>query len=95
MMQKLPPHEAIAALFANRCAKWREANPGDDWSAWADSEQIACGKRASCPTTCAEMARLIARMEAELVTDDAAADQSADEGTDDERCVIAKIGGAK
>lgn len=65
MMRALSPHEALAALFAKRCAHWREANPGADWAEWADTAKLANGRRASCPTTCAEMARLIERMEQE------------------------------
>lgn len=94
MLRALPPHDALKALFAARCAEWRARNADGDWSAWADTEQLASGRRTSCPTTCAEMARLIERMEAERVTADAAADQSADEGNDPP-AVLARIGGAQ
>lgn len=65
MLRALPPHDALKALFARRCAEWRKTHPGADWAAWADSDPLATGRRASCPATCAEMARLTERMEAE------------------------------
>lgn len=92
LLKSLPPTDAIKALFTDRCARWRTANPSGDWAAWADAEKLMNGRRTSCPATCAEMARLIERMEAELWP---AAPTEADDGCEDnDTGVIAKIGGA-
>ncbi|MBE7507765.1 MAG: hypothetical protein HS101_15980 [Planctomycetia bacterium] len=96
MMRVLPPHDALIELFTERCGRWRTANPESDWAKWADAEAQASGRRTSCPTTCAEMARLIERMEAELFADPTlSAANEPDESDDDPPAVIAKIGGAR
>lgn len=92
MMKALPPHDALIELFTERCGRWRAANPESDWATWADAEAQASGRRTSCPTTCAEMARLVERMEAELFAEQNA--EPAGSEADEPPAVLAKIGGA-
>lgn len=94
MMKTLPPHDALIELFAERCGRWRTANPESDWATWADAEAQASGRRTSCPTTCAEMARLVERMETELFgRTPPSPEPTSSEDADEPPAVLAKIGG--
>lgn len=96
-MRALPPHEKLTDLFVKRAEQVARIKgfSKTELDEWIAGQRFRDGRYMSCTATCADVAHVVQHLEKQLPLEAPAKSPSAsDEGTDDDRGVIAKIGGA-